>query len=60
MRLTKAAHNLSTMHVKLVAPLVISFVTWSCTTRQTSELLAHQIKHVTGSTNNKLEVLDWG
>jgi non-heme chloroperoxidase len=35
-------------------------MTWSCSTRKTDNPIMHQIKFLNGSTNNKLEVLDWG
>ncbi len=41
--------------------MVISiYFTWSCTSHKNSELAVHQIKFITGASNNKLEVLDWG
>jgi len=44
---------------RLFTPLVI-FLCWSCSAPQTKFPGEHQIKFLNGSTNNKLEVLDWG
>jgi non-heme chloroperoxidase len=45
---------------KLFTPVIILILTWSCSSPESRIAATHQIKFVNGSSNNKLEVLDWG
>jgi non-heme chloroperoxidase len=44
---------------RLTALMLVSFLTWSCSFK-TDEHAEHQVRFIKGSTNNRLEVLDWG